>query len=68
MSKTIDMTPTWEFAVRIYIECLKSPTATAEGKRAAEEDLLRLARMVDHRSGNVFRTDEELRGNDKPVH
>lgn len=51
--KTIDLTPSWESAVRIYIQCLKNPDASAEAHKSAETDLLRLARMVDeHQKGN----------------
>jgi len=45
--KTIDLTPTWEAAVRIYIAVLRNPEASFEGINAAEEELLRLARAVD---------------------
>jgi hypothetical protein len=45
---TIDLTPTWEFAVRIYITVLENPEASAEARQAATNELLRLARMVDN--------------------
>jgi hypothetical protein len=45
--KTIDITPTWEAAVRIYMAVLRNPEASFEGVRAAEDEILRLARMVD---------------------
>tara|TARA_B100002019_G_scaffold44687_1_gene37529 strand:- start:1996 stop:2178 length:183 start_codon:yes stop_codon:yes gene_type:complete len=45
--KTIDMTPTWESAVKIYIAVLENNNASAEGKRAAREDLIFLAKTVD---------------------
>lgn len=45
--QTIDLTPTWEAAVRIYIAVLRNPEASFEGVKAAEEELLRLARAVD---------------------
>jgi hypothetical protein len=44
---TIDLTPSWEFAVRIYITVLENPEASAEARRSATDELLRLARMVD---------------------
>lgn len=42
------MTPTWEFAAQVYCEVLKNPEASAESVRAAEEEILRLARIVDN--------------------
>ncbi len=41
------MTPTWESAVKIYIAVLENNNASAEGKRAAREDLIFLAKTVD---------------------
>jgi hypothetical protein len=43
--KTIDLTPTWETAVRIYMMVLEE--GTEEGKASAREELLRLARNYD---------------------
>ena len=43
--KTIDMTPTWEAAVRIYIMVLED--GEEKGKEMAREELLRLARQYD---------------------
>jgi hypothetical protein len=48
--ETIDLTPTWEFAVRIYITVLENPEASAEARRSATDELLRLARVVDERN------------------
>ncbi len=45
--KTVDLTPSWKTAVRIYIACLENPAATPESKEGARADLLRLAEMVD---------------------
>jgi hypothetical protein len=45
--QTVDLTPTWEAAVRIYIAVLRNPEASFEGVKAAEEELLRLANIVD---------------------
>jgi hypothetical protein len=47
MDKTIDMTPSWVSAVRIYIAVLENKNASYEGKQAAREDLLSLASYVD---------------------
>ena len=43
--RTIDLTPSWETAVRIYIMVLEE--GTEEGKASAREELLRLARQYD---------------------
>jgi hypothetical protein len=43
--RTIDMTPTWETAVRIYIMVLED--GEEKGKVAAREELMRLARNYD---------------------
>jgi hypothetical protein len=50
MDKTriIDNTPSWEWSVRIFIAVLENKKASAEGKQSAREELLRLARIVDH--------------------
>ena len=44
---TIDMTPTWQSAVRIYMAVLENDKASFEGKRIAREELIRLAKIVD---------------------
>lgn len=43
--KHIDITPTWETAVHIYLMVLED--GTEEGKAMAREELLRLARTYD---------------------
>jgi hypothetical protein len=43
--RTIDITPSWETAVRIYMMVLEE--GTEEGKASAREELLRLARNYD---------------------
>ena len=43
--KTIDLTPTWVAAVRIYMAVLQD--GGEEGKRVAREDLLELAERMD---------------------
>jgi len=45
--ETIDCTPTWEAATRIYIAVLRNPDAGLEAQAAAEEDLLALAKAMD---------------------
>jgi len=44
---TIDMTPTWQSAVKIYMAVLENGKASFEGKKVAREELLRLAKIVD---------------------
>ena len=43
--RTIDMTPTWETAVRIYLMVLED--GEEKGKEMAREELMRLARNYD---------------------
>ena len=43
--KHIDITPTWETAVNIYLLVLEE--GTEDGKALAREELLRLARNYD---------------------
>jgi hypothetical protein len=43
--KTIDLTPTWETAVHIYLLVLEE--GAEEGKAMARQELLRLARTYD---------------------
>jgi hypothetical protein len=45
--ETIDLTPTWKSAVKIYIAVLQNENASYEGKQIAEEELLNLAQIVD---------------------
>jgi len=47
MQETIDMTPTWESAVKIFMAVLENKNASFEGKRVAREELVRLAQIVD---------------------
>jgi len=42
--KTIDLTPSWTTAVRIYVGCLLNPKASEGAHEEAEKDLLNLAR------------------------
>jgi len=44
---TVDMTPTWEAAVQIYLMVLDNPSADSGVRRSAQEDLLRLGRAYD---------------------
>ena len=45
--QTIDVTPTWEAAVQIYVAVLQNPDAEFSARQGAMEELLRLARIVD---------------------
>ena len=47
MDKTIDTTPTWEFAVCTYCMVLENPDAGASAKEDARADLIRLGKYVD---------------------
>ena len=47
MNKTIDMTPTWEFAGFTYCMVLENPDASASAKEDARADLIRLCKYVD---------------------
>ena len=45
--KTIDIAPSWESAVRIYISVLENDNASYEGKKIAREDIIFLAKTID---------------------
>jgi|MDSZ01.2.fsa_nt_gb acyl-CoA hydrolase len=45
--ETIDITPTWETAVKIYIAVLENENASAESKHNARAELTFLAKTVD---------------------
>tara|TARA_R100000329_G_scaffold110587_1_gene90836 strand:- start:407 stop:580 length:174 start_codon:yes stop_codon:yes gene_type:complete len=47
MTKTIDITPTWEACVKIYIAVLENENASFTGKREARAELVRLAKILD---------------------
>ncbi|MGI9357902.1 MAG: hypothetical protein ACR2ON_00695 [Paracoccaceae bacterium] len=44
---TIDMTPTWESAVKIYMAVLENKNASVEGIKIAREEITFLAKTVD---------------------
>ena len=44
---SIDLTPTWEAAAEIYISVLMNPLASDEATASAQEELIRMARIVD---------------------
>ena len=47
MTKTIDITPTWEACVKIYIAVLENENASFTGRREARAELVRLAKILD---------------------
>ena len=47
MTRTVNLAPTWRYAVTIYCAVLENPDASPEAKEAARTDLLRLAWIVD---------------------
>ena len=53
MSNTIDITPTWETAVGIYMMVLENPDASEASKSDARADLIKLARFVDAQQREV---------------
>lgn len=46
--ESIKITPTWAFAMRIYIDVLEN-SENESAKQAARDDLMRLAESVDKR-------------------
>tara|TARA_A200000159_G_scaffold157040_1_gene172655 strand:+ start:1476 stop:1661 length:186 start_codon:yes stop_codon:yes gene_type:complete len=61
MMKTIDISPSWESAVRIYLQVLENDNASAEGKQIAREDIIFLAKTVDQLS-KVQEAEQEQNG------
>jgi len=56
----IDMTPTWEWAVKIHMMALENPNADESVKQGARDEIIRLAQAYDlHQSE---RKQEEIRG------
>jgi len=45
--ETIDIAPSWESAVRVYLQVLENDNASAEGKQIAREDIIFLAKSID---------------------
>jgi len=46
MNDTVDLTPTWEALIPLLVEVAAKGTSD-KGRKAAMDELLRLARMVD---------------------
>ena len=49
-TESLDLTPSWETAVKIYIMVLKNPKSSPESIRSAEGEITRLARFVDSKA------------------
>ena len=47
--ETIDITPTWEGSMRVYIALLESPQKQKKARTLIHQDLLDLARWADKR-------------------
>ena len=56
--KTIDMTPTWEWAVKIHIMALENPDADESVKQGARDEIIRLARAYDQYQADRVRMDD----------
>jgi hypothetical protein len=48
MSRTVELTPSWETAVQIYCAVLENPNASPEGRESARAEIVRLARPFDN--------------------
>jgi hypothetical protein len=44
--KTVKLNPTWKFAARIHLECIKHGSSE-EAKRTAEEEIIKMAELLD---------------------
>jgi hypothetical protein len=53
---SISMTPTWVFAARVHVECVKNGDSR-EAKEGAEKEIMRMAKLLDH-----FIEQEKMRG------
>lgn len=60
--QTIDVTPTWEAATRIYVAVLMNSGAPYSAKEQAQNELLRLARAVDAMNASQAVEGGEARG------
>lgn len=58
-TETIDLSPTWAFAVQVYLAVLDNPDASASGRMEAKEEIMRLARIVDAIKSNNDNDNEE---------
>jgi len=59
----IDMTPTWEWAVKVHLMALENPNADESVKQGARDEIIRLARAFDqHQADRVQMNDIALEG------
>ncbi len=58
-TKTVPLVPTWAAAVSICIMCLDNPQGSEEGKQAARDELMRLARAMDDIQASNRENDDE---------
>jgi len=54
----IDMTPTWECAVKIHMMALENPNADESVKQGARDEIIRLARAYDLHQSERKQLDE----------
>jgi hypothetical protein len=54
----IDMTPTWEWAVKIHMMALENPNADESVKQGARDEIIRLARAYDLHQSERKQLDE----------
>ena len=45
--KTIDITPTWSALIRPMMEVLKNSKANPESRKGIEEEIIRMAKIID---------------------
>ncbi len=60
--RTVNLTPDWVSAVRIYCEVLQNPDAGHTAKRDAVDDLMRLAKHVDAQQSAMLTGDDPYHG------
>ena len=58
MKTTIDMTPTWEWAVKVHLMALENPNADESVKQGARDEIIRLARAFDQVQADRVRMDD----------
>lgn len=69
MTKTIDLTPTWEESVPMLLHLMEAGT-TREAAQCAKDEILRMAKMADEYIKSIKTTNSKLiiaTNGDKPV-
>lgn len=56
--KTIDITPTWEWAVKVHMMALENPNADESVKQGARDEIIRLARAFDQVQADRIKAEE----------